>query len=87
MENLESAIQTILERNKRVEGEKAWETSWCRRSIIMGITYATACIFLWLTDTPRFYLTAVVPTGGYLLSTFSLPWAKRWWMKHHKLFP
>ncbi len=63
MEN-EQHIQAILERNKRVEIDKAWELSW-----------------LWLIGVTQFWLQAAVPTGGYILSTLSLPWVKRWWVR------
>jgi hypothetical protein len=83
-EHLSANIQAILERNARVEAEKAWEVSWTRRMIIAGITYITAVIFLSFTDQPLPLLLALVPTGGYLLSTLSLPWAKAMWMKQRK---
>ena len=73
-------IQQILERNKRVEADKAWEVSWTRRLIIMGMTYVTASIFLWLIHNELFYLNAIVPVVGYLFSTLSLPWVRGWWV-------
>jgi len=80
-ENMDDPIRSILERNRRVEAEKAWEVSWTRRLIIAGLTYVIAAFFLWLIANPGFLLNAFVPALGYLLSTLSLPWAKRWWMK------
>ncbi len=81
MEIVPSDLDTIKARNARVEMEKAWETSITRRTSIAIITYLTAGLFLWLTGNPLFWLHALVPTGGYLLSTLSLPWIKRWWMR------
>lgn len=80
MESPHQDVQQILERNARVEADKAWELSWTRRLIIVAITYATACVFLWLIHAPNFAVSALVPTGGYLLSTLSLPWVKQWWL-------
>lgn len=77
-------IAQIIERNKRVEMDKAWETSVTRRAIIAGITYLTACIFLWQVGIESYYLSALVPTGGYILSTLSIPWAKKWWVRSRK---
>lgn len=37
--NFEKEINEIKERNKRVETNKAWETSWTRRICIMLLTY------------------------------------------------
>jgi hypothetical protein len=81
MQHPDPLIQGILERNQRVESEKAWETSWTRRLFIAAITYLTASLFLWLIETPQSFINALVPTGGYLLSTLSLPWIKRLWMR------
>ncbi|MEI8230299.1 MAG: hypothetical protein WCG83_04105 [Candidatus Peregrinibacteria bacterium] len=80
MENLETQLQAILERNKRVEAEKAWEVSWFRRITIAILTYITAAVFLMLIENPYFWLNAVVPPIAYILSTLSLPPLKRWWM-------
>ncbi len=83
MENIEEQLRQICERNKRVEAEKAWETSWIRRLTIAAMTYVTACMFLWLIASPSFALSALVPTGGYLLSTLSLPWIKQRWLQRN----
>ncbi|MDD5623889.1 MAG: hypothetical protein PHI23_04240 [Candidatus Peribacteraceae bacterium] len=85
MENLESQIAAILERNKRVEADKAWETSWTRRLLITALTYVIATLFLWLIDNVYYWLNAGVPALGYLLSTLSLPWARDWWIRHHRI--
>ncbi len=39
MKDIEKEIEKIKERNKRVEKDKAWETSWTRRICIMILTY------------------------------------------------
>jgi len=83
MENPESQIAAIMERNKRVEADKAWETSFVRRITITVLTYAIAVLFLWLIGNTGFWLNAAVPALGYLLSTLSLPWVKRWWIRQY----
>jgi hypothetical protein len=81
MTHQDPVIDGILERNKRVEADKAWETSWVRRGFIMCITYITASLFLWLIANEQPLINALVPTGGYLLSTFSLPAIKNLWLR------
>jgi hypothetical protein len=76
-------LQIIYERNKRVELDKAWETSWTRRGLIAVVTYGVAVIFMYQINVPDAYLNALVPTGGYLLSTLSLGIVKRWWLKKY----
>ena len=84
MDSLEEQIQAILERKKRVEADKAWEQSLCRRITILVMIYTVFALFLWSIDSHPFLLQALVPAGGYLLSTLSLPWVKERWIKKHK---
>ncbi len=65
-----------------MEREKAWETSWTRRLMIAVLTYLTASLFLWTVGNLTPLLQSLVPTGGYLLSTLSIPWVKKYWMEH-----
>lgn len=81
MANIEDRLEQIEQRNSRVEIDKAWETSLTRRLSIAVLTYFTASLFLWLIGVGYPLLSALVPTGGYLLSTLSLPWIKRLWMR------
>ncbi|HII39203.1 TPA: hypothetical protein HA318_04350 [Candidatus Micrarchaeota archaeon] len=77
-------ITRILERNARVEADKAWETSKTRRAIIAFSTYLCAVLFLHLINAPNPFLNAVVPSGAYLLSTLALPFAKQRWLQARK---
>ena len=79
------SIEAILERNKRVEADKAWEGSWLRRGFIALLTYATAVLFLWTTGNRTPFLAALFPPAGYLLSTLTLPPLKRWWIDRQGL--
>ncbi len=77
------SIEEILQRNTRVELDKAWETSKTRKGIIMFLTYLTAATFLKLIGNDAPLINALVPVGGYLLSTLSLPFIKSWWMQRY----
>lgn len=83
MEHDDHTIQSILDRNKRVEAEKAWEVSKTRRAAIALITYLIACLLLWWLGSDQFFLQSLVPVAGYLLSTLSLPWIKRRWIRRY----
>lgn len=74
------SVEEILKRNIRVETDKAWETSKTRRLIIAAITYLTAVTFLKLIGNDAPQINGLVPVGGYLLSTLSLPLIKTWWI-------
>ena len=75
-------IESIKERNKRVEADKAWEVSVTRRIIIALMTYIIIVIFLWSISAPRPWLNAIVPTVGFILSTLTLPFFKRFWINN-----
>lgn len=54
--NLEKEIEQIKERNKRVELDKKWETSWTRKICIMILTYIVVIIYSYIiknTDNMR----------------------------------
>lgn len=78
------SIEEILKRNTRVELDKSWETSYTRRAIVAFITYVTAVTFLKLIANEAPFINALVPVGGYLLSTLSLPFVKEWWLTHYR---
>lgn len=71
----------LKERNVRVEANKAWETSWTRRSLIAVFTYLSLGLYLWAIRIPWPWLNAIVPTVGFLLSTLTLPFFRRVWLR------
>ncbi len=79
--NLEKEIIRLQNRNKKVEEDKAWETSFTRRFFIAGTTYLLAVLFMKNIAVPDFYFNALIPTGGYILSTLSIPFIKKLWRK------
>lgn len=75
-------IEQIKERNKRVEADKSWETSKTRRIIIALMTYIVIVILLFSIDAPKPWVNAIVPTLGFILSTLTLPFFKKLWLRH-----
>lgn len=73
-------VETIEQRNKKVENDKAWETSLLRKILIMVLTYLFACLYLTVADTTNPYLGAVVPVAGFFLSTWTLKYVKNYWL-------
>ncbi|HVX92584.1 MAG TPA: hypothetical protein VHA74_00530 [Candidatus Dojkabacteria bacterium] len=82
IEELEKEIQLIKDRNKRVEQDKAWETSLTRKVSIALITYLLISIFFVIIKVENPFVNAIVPTIGFLLSTLSLNFIKKSWIKH-----
>ena len=78
--NLEKEIKEIKERNKRVEKDKAWETSWTRRICIMILTYVVVIIYSYvIRKTDSIFLSSLVPVIGFTLSTLSLGIIRKIW--------
>ena len=83
--NLENEIIKIQERNKRVELDKKWETSWTRKICIMILTYIVAIIYSNLIrNNNNIYLSSLVPVIGFTLSTLSLKIVRNVWEKNIK---
>lgn len=81
IEKLQERISKIEDRNKKVEADKAWETSNLRRFSIAILTYFIVVSFFFAIDAQRPFINALVPTAGFILSTLSLPIAKNLWTK------
>ena len=46
IEDLKKEIESIKERNKRVDLDKRWETSWTRKICICILTYIVVIIYI-----------------------------------------
>lgn len=83
--DLEKEIKKIQERNKRVETDKAWETSWTRKICIMALTYIVVIIYSYLIrKCDNIFLSSLVPVIGFTLSTLSLKIIRKTWEKNRK---
>ncbi|HEY4497035.1 MAG TPA: hypothetical protein VI432_02705 [Candidatus Paceibacterota bacterium] len=83
MKDIERKIQVIENRNKRVEVDKAWETSWTRRFLLMAFTYLAIGTYMWAISVPKPWLNAVIPAVAFMLSTLTMPFFKKWWIKNN----
>ena len=87
MENkdIELEIEKIKERNKRVELDKAWETSWTRRICICILTYIVVVVYSnMINKVINVWLSSLVPVIGFTLSTLSLKLVRKGWEKSRK---
>ena len=81
LKEIENEINKIKERNFRVESDKAWESSWTRKIFIAALTYLLVALLFIVLGLPEPWLSALVPTVGFILSTLSLAAVKRIWLK------
>ncbi len=84
IQEIEKRVTEIEKRNKKVEADKAWETSSLRKFLIIVLTYIFAVLYLKIADTTNPFLGAVVPTVGFLLSTQTLNIIKKKWLSRRK---
>lgn len=83
--SLEERVNKIEERNKKVELNKSWETSWTRRICIMILTYIVVVFYSYLTTKiNNIFLSSLVPVSGFTLSTASLNIIRKLWEKKIK---
>ena len=78
---IKEEIEQIKATNKRVEADKAWETSWSRKIVVAILTYAVIVIFFYFADLPKPFINSIVPTTGFVLSTLTLTWFKKLWIR------
>jgi hypothetical protein len=62
MQEIQKEIEAIKERNKRVEADKARETSITRKILIMILTYSVIVIFFYAAKLPKPRINAIIPT-------------------------
>lgn len=79
---LADRVAKIEERNRLVESNKAWETSWTRKVLLIIFTYLAIALYLKFIVGINPWINAVVPSAGFLLSTLTLPWFKSLWIKY-----
>lgn len=85
MNSLEERVEKIEERNRKVETDKAWETSWTRKILLALFTYLAIALYLKFILKIEPWLNAIIPSIGFLLSTLTLPFFKDFWKKYlHK---
>jgi hypothetical protein len=63
MQEFTQELESLRERNLRVEADKAWETSTFRKLLIATITYIVASVVLYVIGVQNFYFGAIVPTA------------------------
>ena len=85
LKEVEQEIVQIKSRNKKVELDKKWETSWTRKICIMILTYIVVVIYSYLIrNNNNIFLIYIVPVIGFTLSTLSLKYVRRVWENKEK---
>ena len=80
--HLEERVKKIEERNKKVELDKRWETSWTRKICIMLLTYIVVIAYSYIVrNYDNILLSSLVPVIGFTLSTLSLRLVRKIWEK------
>lgn len=79
---LEKEIEAIKLRNTKVEMSKNRETSWTRKVSIIVLTYLFVVLFSYSFGFDKPFISAIVPTMGFLLSTVSISIVKTFWIKY-----
>ncbi|MES2971710.1 MAG: hypothetical protein V4702_05290 [Patescibacteria group bacterium] len=82
MKDLEARIKAIEARNRRVEMDKKWETSWIRRLSVAGLTYIVVFMYLQITGNDNPFINAFVPSLGFILSTLIMKSIRNIWQQN-----
>ncbi len=81
---LHQRIEKLEARNTKVEGDKAWETSWTRRLTVMVLTYIVVAFYLRFVVHIDPWINALVPVIGFLFSTLTVSLMKKKWIMKRK---
>lgn len=81
---LEKEVIEIKNRNRKVEIDKAWETSATRRALLFIFTYISMGLYMSAIEIDSPWLNAVIPSIGFLLSTLTLPFFKKLWESYRR---
>lgn len=84
LKEMEHRVKSIEERNRKVEQDKAWETSYSRRFLLLLFTYLSVGFYLNAIGISNPWLNAIVPATAFMLSTLTLPMFKKLWLKYFK---
>lgn len=82
IEKLQKDVEKIKQRNRLVETNKAWETSFTRKGLLALFTYLAIALYLKIIKIDHPWINAIVPAIGFLLSTLTLPFFKNIWEKY-----
>lgn len=82
--DIEQRLAAIEARNKRVELDKAWETSWTRRLLLSGLTYLVVVVYLSLIHNDKPFINGLVPPIGFVLSTLVIKKVKIMWQQREQ---
>ncbi|MBO5997695.1 MAG: hypothetical protein J6P93_04135 [Alphaproteobacteria bacterium] len=82
--DFEAEIKKIQARNKKVELDKAWETSNTRKISIAVLTYFVMVLVMYSLGMADPFIGAIIPTLGFTLSTLGMNFLKTLWIKGQK---
>ena len=80
--NINEELELIKERNRKVEADKAWETSKTRAALVALITYSFMVFVMHIIKVADPFVGAIIPTLGFLLSTLGIYNIKHFWIKN-----
>ena len=84
-EEIKIEIDQIKNRNKKVETDKAWETSWTRKICIAILTYFVVVLYSYIiSQFSNIWLSSLVPVFGFILSTLSIKFVRKIWENVNK---
>lgn len=84
--NIEEEIGKIHCRNQKVEADKVWEPSGTRKIVVAAMTYFVMICVMYVLKMENPFISAIIPTLGFVLSTISAGLAKKFWInKFYKI--
>jgi hypothetical protein len=77
IDRINNRLDAIEKRNQKVDSNKRWETSKIRIISIAILTYISMVVLFFQIGSINPFVSAIVPTMGFVLSTLSLSWIRK----------
>lgn len=82
LEQLENRVKEMEVHNQVKDTDKAWETSLSRRGLLIIFTYLAVGVYMNAMGISNPWINAIIPSLGFLLSTLTLGFFKKLWLKY-----
>ncbi len=80
---LQQEVSLLNTRNRKVGLDKAWDQSLARTLFVAVMTFLCLGVYMSAIRVKNSWLSAIVPTVGFVLTTWSFPTAKNAWVRWH----
>ncbi|MCA9381372.1 hypothetical protein KC678_03845 [Candidatus Dojkabacteria bacterium] len=80
---LEEKVEKLNLLNRYSEMQDEWDKSLTRIVLVVVFTYLFVVLFMYFLGVENPIINALLPAGAYILSTRTIPYVKKIWIKQY----